>query len=228
MVTRLHEWRPLSADDVPAQPAAYSASMPARVSKSLYARVYPWQTAIPSTIAPYSLYAYFLRFVSSYWQLSASQSCKASAFCRSVMLAPILSPRASFIASLILASYTAVSYLGLILVNTPGFLQLFILSISSFVGFVVSVFFSVFFSVSFWVSFSVVSVGLVSVCSLSFFDGSSFFVSSVFATVVFADARARFKKVTICPLVQVSFGENVVADVPLVTPFLTAQETACA
>ena len=40
--------------------------------------------------------------------------------------------------------------------------------------------------------------------------------------------NALFKKVTICPLVQVILGENVVADVPAVTLLLTAHFTASA
>ena len=39
---------------------------------------------------------------------------------------------------------------------------------------------------------------------------------------------ARNRNVTICPLVQVLSGEKAVALVPVVTPFSTAQATACA
>lgn len=38
----------------------------------------------------------------------------------------------------------------------------------------------------------------------------------------------RYKKVTICPRVQTLPGEKVVAEVPEVTPFSTAQATALA
>ena len=39
---------------------------------------------------------------------------------------------------------------------------------------------------------------------------------------------ALFRNVTIWARLQIASGENVVSEVPLVTEFLTAQETACA
>ena len=46
--------------------------------------------------------------------------------------------------------------------------------------------------------------------------------------IFFCYFRARYRKVTIWPRVQVSLGEKVVGEVPMVTPLATAQPTASA